>query len=142
MAKANGTIAKDIALYFLNMTTDRYTPSMVAKTVKQAKQLLEAGYTKEEIISVIDYIVTKTNVKMYSLGYVNCCINKVLDKINEEEKAKQIQEIIEQAKKEQATAFDRGDIDNGSTRRNREKVNRLNVQSRVGKKFDFDMLKR
>ena len=142
MVKANGTIAKDIALYFLDITTDRYTPSIVAKTVRQAKQLLEAGYTKEEIISVIDYITTRTNVKMYSLGYVNYCINEVLDKINEEEKAKQIQEIIEQAKKEQATVFDRGDIDNDSTRRNREKVNRLNVQSRVRKKFDFDMFER
>ena len=142
MVKANGTIAKDVALYFLDMTTDRYTSSIVAKTINQAKQLLEAGYTKEEIISVIDYITTKTSVKMYSLGYVNHCINEVLNKINEENKAKQIREIIEQGKLEQATTIDRGDIDNESTKRNREKVSRLNIQSRQRKKFDFDMLKR
>ena len=142
MVKANGTIAKDVALYFLDMTTDRYTSSIVAKTINQAKQLLEAGYTKEEIISVIDYITTKTSVKMYSLGYVNHCINEVLNKINEENKAKQIREIIEQGKLEQATTIDRGDIDNESTKRNREKVSRLNIQSRQRKKFDFDMLER
>lgn len=141
MAKANGTVAKDIAIYFLDMTTDRYTPSMVAKTIIQAKQLLESGYKKDEIISVIDYIINKTNINMYSLGYVNSAINDVLKKIEEENKQEEVRKILEQARLEQATTVeDRGEEVDESSKRNREKFNRNNLQSRKRTKFDFNML--
>ena len=39
--KVNGTHAKEVAIYFLDKTTERYTPQMVAKTVVQAKSLLK-----------------------------------------------------------------------------------------------------
>ena len=137
--KANGTVAKDIALYFLDLTTDRYTPSIVAKTINQAKQLLEAGYTQEEITSVIDYVTTKTSIEMYSLGYVNATINDVLKKIKEEEEKQEIQKILEQAKLEQATTVeDRGDVDSESTERNRKKLERLNNKRKP--QYDFSKL--
>lgn len=141
MKKANGTVAKDIALYFLDLTTDRYTPSVIAKTINQAKQLLEADYTKEEIISVIDYVLDNAKTKIYSLGYINHCINDVLRNINEQKEKEIIKELIEQAKIEQASTIDDGsEVIDESKERNRQKVERTCIQSRVREKFDFNLL--
>jgi Holliday junction resolvasome RuvABC DNA-binding subunit len=137
----NPTHAKDIALYFLELTQDKFTSEIVARTVKQAKALLSAGYTKEEIIEVID-VVLKQNPNVYSLGYVSASINDVLRKINE---VKQ-REIVEKQREEMRTQIaleikqSRTEVtQDESTTRNREKARRASVQSRFGKKFDFDM---
>lgn len=138
--KANGTIAKDIAIYFFEAINTRCTSSMIAKTIIQAKHLLEAGYTEEEIKKVIDYIVNKTNVNMYSLGYVNTMINRILEDIEEEEKEEKREEVKEKLKKEyESMVFEVVDNDASKTR-NREKLSRFGLKSRFGKEFDFDML--
>lgn len=137
--KVNGTHAKDIALHFLEATTDeRLTPAVISKTIRQAKNLLSYGYAKDEIIRVIDAIIEK-GIHMYSLGYVNACINDVLKELEELDlKQKGIEEkkLLEQhAMEKRSEVVTHGE----STERNRDKAGRFGVQSRFGKKHNFDM---
>ena len=133
--QANGTHAKDIAIHFLDLTTDgRYTPSVVARTINTAKSLLKSGYTKEEIISCIDYAVNVKRVKMYSIGYISVTIH---DLIKEVQKLQAKQRI----KVTEFTERSAEQVDEESSKRNREKAQRNSLQSRFGKKFNFDMLK-
>lgn len=143
--KANGTEAKDIALHFLEVTEGRYTQAIIAKTINQAKNLLKAGYSKDEIIKTIDYIVDNTDVKMYSIGYINSCINDVLRKIKEENKEEELEKLrkkLEQEKEEfEKTQREEVDVDNESQQRNKSKLGNLGIQSRKREKSYLDMLK-
>lgn len=139
----NGTDAKDIALHFVKVTTGRATPAIISKTVIQAKTLLQSGYTKDEIIKVIDYLIDVKKVQMYSLGYVGSSINSVLKEIQvkEDEECKKLKS--EQIKKEvsaiQETQRSEVTHDGESTQRNRDKLDRFGNESRFGKKFNFNM---
>lgn len=139
----NGTDAKDIALHFIALTVGRATPTIIKKTVIQAKTLLQSGYTKDEVIKVISYLVDKKGIQMYSLGYVNACINDVLKEIQLQQRIEEQKAKAEELKKEIASVQEeqRNEVkdDGESTQRNRDKVNRFGTQSRFGKKFDFDM---
>lgn len=137
----NGTEAKDIALYFIKLTQGRATPSIIAKTIRQAKSLLAHEYTKEEIIKVIDYIVLEKKYEVYSLGYINTCINDVLREIKKKEEKEELEkkkaEIRNQLTSEQVHSEVKDD--GKSTERNREKARRIGVQSRFREKFNLDM---
>lgn len=134
------TDAKTVALYFLDQTTDgRNTPPVIAKTINQAKNLLAVGYTKEEIIATIDFTI-KRGVKMYSFGYLSSAIADSLREINKhkvDERVsnvkKELEEFSKQAMKEVAVD------EHESTERNRQKAERLSVQSRVGTKYNLNM---
>lgn len=133
--------SKEIALYFLDLTQDKFTPAIVARTVKQARALLESGYTKEEVIRVIDAVL-KVNPNVYSLGYISASINDVLRKLNEFEKSEAVSKQREEMRTQNALTIQesRSEVSpDESTERNREKARRASVQSRFGKKFDFDM---
>lgn len=138
MVKANGTIAKDIAIHFLNQTQERYTSAMVGKTIVQAKRMLEAGYTKQEIMDSIDYVVDKTSVQMYSLGYIETAINSILEKIELDKKQKEIDEKIKQMKREYVTKRDEVKHDK-STERNKSKLDGFGLKPRFGEEFTIDM---
>lgn len=139
----NGTDAKDIALHFINMTSERATPSIIKKTIGQAKTLLSSGYNKDEIIKVIDYILDVKKVDMYSLGYVSVTINDMLKEIRENERAEQLvkekQEIQEAMHKEQQEQRNEVKDDGESTERNKSKLSRFGVQPRFGKEFNLDL---
>ncbi len=144
--KANGTDAKDVALHFVKRTSDsRSTPSIIAKTTNQAKILLQNGYTKKEIISVIDYIIDVKKIDIYSLGYINTCINNMIKEINKLEEEQKVKELKRQREEElsKISLEQQSEVnENGeSTQRNRDKLNRFGSKSRVGEKFDFDMFK-
>lgn len=138
----NGTDAKDIALHFVNITVGKATPAIMKKTISQAKTLLSSGYTKEEIIKAIDYIIDVMHVDMYSLGYVNTAINDVLKQIRQKEKEEAIKEIVRKAEEEISASEDEVVVDEESSRRNREKIKGTGIQSRFGEKFNFDMFER
>ena len=142
MVKANGTVAKDIAIYFLDMTQERYTPAIVSRTVGQAKNLLESGYTQTEICSVIDFIVNETSTVMYSLGYVSSAINDVLKDINAMAIMKAHKELIEESKasyqKEENKEVDK-DVE--SQIRNRDKLSGFGNEPGKREKSYLDMLK-
>jgi len=138
MAKTNGTDAKDIAIYFLDLIEERYTPSMVARTIVQTKSILKSGYTKEEIMKTIEFIVTKTNVEMYSIGYVSSSINSILKQINKEELSETIKEELIKFEEDKETAKE-VDVDVGSRERNRNKV--TSDESRKREKSYLDLFK-
>lgn len=141
MIKANGTDAKDIAIHFINATSGRATPSIMARTINQAKTLLTSGYTKEEVKETIDYIISNKNIDMYSLGYVSTCINNILKEI-----IKTKQKNISNLEKEKLDELNKAkqdevEVDGNSAERNRAKTSRFGVQPRFGKEFTFDLFK-
>ena len=140
--KANGTHAKEIAIHFLNLTTDgRYTSAIVSRSIGTVKSLLLKGYTKEEIMETIDYCHDVKKVNMFSIGYISHAINDTLREIRElqaaekkREEAKKIQASVTSLRKEEVH-------EQSSSERNRAKVERNRIQSSIGTKFDFNMLK-
>lgn len=143
--KANPTVAKDIAIYFLEATDQRYTPSIIAKTIIQAKAILEAGYTKGEIIQCIDWVINKTTVVMYSLGYISTMINKILENIKQEVDAEEKNEKLKKYKEDMLT-FQQGllkkegeEVGNETSDRNRRKANEFGDKSGERKKYYFDL---
>lgn len=140
--KVNGTDAKDVGLHFLRATgVERATPAIIAKTISQAKHILSAGYTKDEIISVIDHVVKK-NPTIYSIGYISHAMNDALREINEDNVKSEAKEIAKQLEEQQLKERKAVTSDGESAKRNREKASRLGVQSRLGKKFNFDMFEK
>lgn len=136
---ANGTHAKDIALYFLREIGADMKPNTVGRTIAQAKRILEKGYTKEEIISVIDEIIRR-GVKMYSIGFVEVSIGDVLAEIREEKQAKEVKKNInEEIKALQEKTRAKVRSDEASKERNRRKAERFGSQSRFREKFNLDM---
>lgn len=133
----NGTDAKDIALHFIELTTGKATPSIIAKTIQQAKNLLKYGYTKTEIISVIDYLITVKHVDLFSLGYVNTSINNVLREIKNNKPKTTSHPTFQ-------TYQDRNEVmaNDESTNRNKSKLNRFGVKSRFGEEFAIDMFEK
>jgi hypothetical protein len=133
----NGTDAKGVALYFLEQTTDSPLTSMqIKKTIAQAKLILADGFTKQEICSVIDHMLTK-KINMYSIGYIRAVMPDALKEIEKlilAEKGKRIREEMEKA----VAVSEVKKVDE-STERNREKTERFGVQSRLGKKHHFDL---
>lgn len=133
--------AKEIAFYYFDLTNTKPAKSTISRTIVQAKALLN-NYTKEEIIKVIDYIIKIQKKKIYSLGYVNVAIENIIEKMNEEQVK---EEIIKKTKQEIASIIEakRGELKfDESTQRNKDKLNGFGVQSRFGKKFNFDMFER
>lgn len=134
--KPNGTDAKDIALHFVNSTTGRATPQIMGKTINQAKSILKSGYTKTEVLDVIDYLIHTKNADLYSLGYVGASINDVLKTIRK-------QRAIEEAKKQLALkqVQERSvvEVESESSQRNRSKVERFGVQSGFREKYHLDL---
>lgn len=142
MSKVNGTHAKEVALHFLDVTEQRYTSAIIGKTTNQAKTLLAAGYTRDEIISVIDYINENTDANMYSLGYVNSAINNVLRKIQEEKLIEKQEELRRKLEEERKSYISKevNELDE-STERNRNKLNKFSIQSRKREESYLNMLK-
>lgn len=137
--KANPTEAKDIALYFLDaIGTERYTSAIMGRTINTAKELLRAGYTKEEICDVIDHIIAK-GIQMRSLGYISTAINDALQEIKASRVSPESAQVQEELKKFYAESRKVVQEDDDTARRNREKATRFGNQSKLREKFNFDM---
>lgn len=135
---ANGTFAKEIAIRFVELTQERITPLIMKKTINQAKSLLQSGYSKDEILSVIDCVLEKGTI-MHSLGYVSACINDVLKEIQQKkdaQKAASIRAEFEQAQKAQQSEVN---VDAESAERNRQKASRFGIQPGKREKYSFDL---
>lgn len=73
-----GSQAKELVLLFYDKTKLKYTNKNIMVAVKNAKTLLEAGYTFDEIKDTINYCVTNPPQKgIYSFGFIVHEINKV-----------------------------------------------------------------
>ena len=134
--------AQRVAKHFIGSTEQRATPAIMKKTTSQAKSILQSGYTKEEIIEVIDYLINIKQVNIYSLGYINKSINDVLRQIKQNNKEKEKQELKsqieqEQANREQQTGEVKSDYE--SAERNQGKAGKLGVKPRFGEESFSDL---
>jgi hypothetical protein len=141
MKMADSTEARDIALHFIAKM--RVQPVKVeweiARVTARAKQLLQQ-YTKVQILSVIDYAFQK-NSSIYSFGYVVSLMEDVLALL-QSEKDKDVAKVTVA---EQVASLEKErkevEFDEQSAERNRSKASRFGVQSRIGEKYSFDLLK-
>lgn len=134
-----GTIAKEIALYFTDLCKIEQTPSNMSRTVRQAKTLLSKEYSKEDILTVINYIVNNKNTKIYSFGYISVVIDDILEEMAAKKQEVKIKEEMNEYLSKNMEVVQN---DHPSTERNRNKSSRFGVQSRFGEKYNFDMFKR
>lgn len=83
------TESQVIADYFYNAKNIKTTPAQYRLTLGQAKQLLDSGYSKDEIKDSIDYLIENPPEKgFFSLGFLSYCINNVLSQIKKNETRK------------------------------------------------------
>jgi len=138
--KKHSSDAHEIACYYIELTDGRATKTIMSKTTNQAKSLLADGYTKKEIIEVIDYIVNVKHVDMYSFGYVNTTINSFLREI----KKKKAHEIALETKREIASMSDIPckEVVDYDTQRNKDKLGGFGIESRIREKYDLNMFER
>lgn len=144
MIQANGTDAKDVAIHFINLTNTRATPHIMGKTIVQAKSLLSYGYTKEEVIEVLDYVILVKKKNVFSLGYISASINDCLREINENKEKEELnrqKEEVKNAFASQPVTTSEVKVDDESKERNRQKAERIraNIQSRKREKYSLDM---
>lgn len=87
--KSTGAQAKELVLLFYEKTGLKFTNKNIMIAIKNAKTLLEAGYTYDEIKNTINYCVENPPQKgIYSFGFITYEINKVLSILKQEEKKK------------------------------------------------------
>ena len=97
--KKIGTSAKELVLLFYEKTGLRYTNKDIMIAVKNTKNLLNVGYTHDEIKSVIEYCVDNPPEKgIYSFGFIIYEMNKVLAILKHKEKQQAITKTIDKNK--------------------------------------------
>lgn len=134
--KANPTEAKDVALYFLEESTvQEPTPYIIGKTIKQVKDLMEKGYTKQDIMDVIDYLVAHGK-KMYSFGYILTMMEVTMKAIQVKREAILQKVLLDEIAR---TNMNEVKVDAESAERNRSKADRFGIKSREREKYHFDM---
>lgn len=127
---ANPTVAKDIAIYFFKSIEKNAEGKDYAVTIKQAKHLLDLGYSKEDVYLAIDYYVENPPPSgFYSLGYLNKTMEKALVE-------KKLDKELIKLKEMENKQINRGEVNE----RNREKVRRNN-STWFGKKHNFNGFK-
>lgn len=134
----NGTHAKEIALHFLQKAKQELNPNNVARSTAIAKGMLSRGFTYDDIIQVIDHLLVTRNNQIFSLLYISKAIDEVLGELRAADLAVVINEQSARAISSQRHEVKADD----STERNRAKAARASVQSRLRKKFDFDMFEK
>lgn len=85
--KKIGTSAKELVLLFYEKTGLRYTNKDIMIAIKNAKNLLNVGYTYEEIKNTIEYCVDNPPKNgIYSFGFIVHEINKVVTLLKSKQK--------------------------------------------------------
>lgn len=98
-AKKIGTSARELVLLFYEKTELRYTNRDIMIAVKNAKKLLEAGYTYDEVKDTIEYCVAHPPQKgIYSFGYISYEINRVLTLLKHDKKAEERSKAVDVTK--------------------------------------------
>ena len=73
-----GALAKELVFIFYDRTGLKYTNKDIMIAVKNAKVLLQSGYTYEEVRDTIEYCVLNPPKNgIYSFGFIVSQINKV-----------------------------------------------------------------
>lgn len=134
---ANGTDAKDVALYFFKLINkEKATSPEFARAIIQAKSLLKK-YSREQVFDAMNWtLVIKREVPIYSLGYYSAYMPMILRDIEIAKQKDIVTEMIDELNKKQQVEVT---VDDESTQRNRDKAGAFGVKSRLGEKFNFDM---
>lgn len=97
--KKIGTSAKELVLLFYEKTGLRYTNKDIMIAVKNAKNLLNVGYTYDEIKNTIEYCVENQPEKgIYSFGFIVHEINKVTTMLKAKNKQIKITQALDKNK--------------------------------------------
>lgn len=97
--KKIGTSARELVLLFFSKVELKYKEKDIMIAMKNTKELLKAGYTYDEIKSVIEYCVDNPPKKgIYSFGYITNQMNKVLTILKHEQKQQKAFEAIDKSK--------------------------------------------
>lgn len=97
--KSIGGQAKELAIRFYEKTGLKYTNRDIMVSVQNAKTLLKAGYTYDEIKNTIDYCVDNPPPKgIYSFGFIVNQINKVTTLLKSKEKEMAKFEAVDKSK--------------------------------------------
>lgn len=89
---ANG---RELAKYFYDKTGLKCaSQKMFFGAVSSGDALIKAGWTKQEVMQVIDYLIIHPPAKgMYSLAFVQYVMDETLDKIRAAEAKKQMEQM-------------------------------------------------
>ena len=99
MSKAIGGQAKELVLLFYDKTGLKFTNKDIMVAVSNAKTLLKAGYTYDEIKNTIEYCVANPPSKgIYSFGFIVNQINKVTAMLKSKNKKMAKEKAIDKSK--------------------------------------------
>ena len=97
--KKIGTSAKELVLLFYEKTGLRYTNKDIMIAIKNAKNLLNVGYTYEEIKNTIEYCVDNPPKNgIYSFGFIVHEINKVVTLLKSKQKETKTTQALDKNK--------------------------------------------
>lgn len=97
--KKIGTSAKELVLLFYEKTGLRYTNKDIMVAIKNAKNLLNVGYTYEEIKNTIEYCVDNPPKNgIYSFGFIVHEINKVVTLLKSKQKEAKTTQALDKNK--------------------------------------------
>jgi hypothetical protein len=122
------TIAKEIALYFIGKAKLKYDGKSIRINISIAKSILEK-HTKEDIISVIDYLIDVDGAFPNSLALVRFTID---DKLKEIEEKQNREDVIQRYKESITKNKNFGGVDTNANDRNKRKNIGASTKSRVG----------
>lgn len=99
MSESIGGQAKKLVLHFYDKTGLKYTNKDIMVSVSNAKTLLKAGYTFDEIKDTIDYCIANPPSKgIYSFGFIVSQISKVTTLLKSKKKEMEKVEAIDKSK--------------------------------------------
>lgn len=85
--KTQGGLAKELVLIFYDKTGLKFTNKDIMVSIRNAKNLLKAGYTYDEIKDTIEYCVANPPKQgIYSFGFIVNQINKITTMLKNEGK--------------------------------------------------------
>jgi len=139
--KADPSVAKGLALEFFDKSGQRITQPTIARTVKAVKDLMENGFTEEEIRYGMEEAFS-FNPHIYSFAYIESAIPSIL-KRREEELAKQEnkQIVAELAITQHTPVTTESEVmqQDETSERNRRKAERLASQPGLREKSYFHL---
>jgi hypothetical protein len=130
--------AERVVEHLISRTKSVIDSGFRSRQLRIAQHLLQT-HDEEQIISAINHTFLVKKINIYSLHFFTNTIDGILKEVRDKKIADAIRE---QQDSVAATHFGEVRIDEESAKRNRDRAERLGVQSRFGKKFNLDLLER
>lgn len=93
-----GKSAQNVVFSFFEKFKLKYTNSDIARTMKNVKDLFNAGYTEDELLKIIEYAFNNQPPEgIYSFGYIIYIKDKALNEIKVNEARLKRDERVQQS---------------------------------------------